>query len=129
MYHPNYCFRLATNYVQQSRRTPTTKLAYSAALEEQWFKRCLYQRSALRKVFKEREDRCFKGIEEEHARAFNELEDEVKSFHDQRTRLLKLAHAREQLYKKEVEELVQQNCDLLVGSSLPRHSTGFLIFQ
>ena len=118
--------------MQQSHRTPTTKLAYSAALEEletKWFKHCLDQRSALRKAFKEHEDWCFKGIEEEHTRRFNLIEDQVKRFPDQRTRLLKLLDNYRRLHEKQTELLVQQNCDLLVGSSLLRLSTGFLIFQ
>ena len=107
-------------------------LAYSAALEEleaKWFKRCLDQRSALLKVLKESEARSFERSEEEHARMFNQLEDQIKSFHNQRTALLKHFDAKQQRHEKKVEELVQQNCDLLVGSPLLRLSTGFLIFQ
>jgi len=132
MYHPDYCFRLATNNVQQSRRTPTAALAYSAALEKleaKWFKRRLDQRDALLKVFRESEARSFKRSEEEHARMFNQLEDQVKSFHDQRTALLKNFDAKQQQHERKVEELVQQNCYLLVGSPLLRLSTGFLIPQ
>ncbi|PUU78229.1 hypothetical protein B9Z19DRAFT_1193493 [Tuber borchii] len=101
---------------RQSRRTPTTMLAYSEALEKleaKWFKRCLDQRGALLKVLKESEARSFKRSEEEHARMFNQLEDQVKSFHNQRTALLKHFDVKQQLHEKKVEELVQQNCDLL----------------
>ena len=93
-----------------------------------WLKRCLYQRGALIKIFKENEARCSKRMEENTGR-FNQLKDRAKSLNDQRTALIKLVDAKEQQHEKEVEELVQQNCDLLVGLSLLRLSTGFLIFQ
>ena len=96
--------------------------------EALWLKRCLDQRGALIRIFKGSEVRVLKRAAE-HTRKFNQLEDRAKSFDDQLTALLKLVDAKQQQHEKKVEVLVQQNCDLLVGSSLLRLSTGFLIFQ
>jgi len=106
-------------------------LADSAAfqeLEAKWLNRFPSLRNALLKVLNESEAKSFKLLREEQARMFDNLDGQAKCIQKGHTVFLKHFKAKEKRYDKTVEELILQNCDLIVGSSLFCLTTRFLIF-
>jgi len=98
-------------------------------LEARWLNRFPSLRNALLKVLNESEARCFKDYKEAQARLFDRWEGRAKSLHNEQNVFLKHLKARDKRHDKKVKELILQNCDLIVGSSLFYLSTRFLILQ
>ena len=107
-------------------------LADSAAfreLETGWLNHSPSLRDAMLKVLKESEAKSFKLLKEAQASLFKRLEGQSKLFENEQIVFLKHLGAREKRLEKKAEELSLQNYHLIVGLSLFRLSTDFLIFQ
>jgi len=118
---PLTSFKLETNDAQQSRRAPTSKLEYRAAIQEfeaKWFNRCLRLRNAL-----------LRDSPEEQDKMFDILESRSKRLRDWREEFLERFKEKQERYDKSTEELICRSFHLLVGSPPLRLSRGILIFQ
>lgn len=102
-------------------------LADSAAfrdLEARWLNSCPSLRNAMLKVLNENEARFCKLLKEAQAGIFDQLEGQAKFIQKGHSVFLKHFEAIDKRREKKIEELILQNCDLIVRSSLFCLSTG-----
>lgn len=87
-------------------------------LEARWLNSCPSLRNDMLKVLNESEARCFKFYKEAQAGMLDQLEGQAEFLQKGHTMFLKHFKAIDERREKKIDELIMQNFDLMVRSSL-----------